>query len=310
MALVAAVLLATVGCQREPAGPEFDGFWLTAPQTDQQRVELLRRARNIDPCALIPRAALGETGPVDTVFSAGPQTCEAKVGVSDTSLGRLVRWWLSGPKSTPVTDKGVTKQIDGVTVLLSNNLDADPEWQPNPRVATTCTVSARFPSTIGLALSVDMPAGTDPCVAGESLIRTALSEWKNEPQQGVSPDTSKTVLTGADPCAVVPRLGVSESVGDVHLEQCSFRFQGDDIRLDYEYESEDLVTSDDSYTIGDRPIYRKAVQGFLFYDAPVGPAVKGSGGQYRSPLVPVIALSGTNQAALDEVMRQTQALLG
>jgi hypothetical protein len=54
-----------------------DEYWLTEPANDADRLELLRRARHIDPCALLPHSVLKDIGTAVSIHHPGGTGCIA-----------------------------------------------------------------------------------------------------------------------------------------------------------------------------------------------------------------------------------------
>ncbi|MFI1459239.1 hypothetical protein [Nocardia carnea] len=105
--------------------PGAQNYWLTEPATDSDRLELLRRARGIDPCALLPRDALAEFGTVLRVFNHGPSRCTATLNSDDLS-GRTQFRLLVSAREPGVPAHGAGTQVrtvDGVAVTTSRDLD-------------------------------------------------------------------------------------------------------------------------------------------------------------------------------------------
>lgn len=313
LALIAAVLLTAAACQDDrPAAVSQTGdgsFWSTVPQTDDQRLEVLRRMRAMDTCALLPRAELTEVGQVLSVGTDGLNSCKAELDSSERHKGKTVRWTMAGPAPEVQNQRGTTERLGDVSVHVLADKDTLSAEQAGQLVQRSCSAMARFPSSAAIGLSVNTPLGVEPCPIAESLISTAVSEWKKEPRQGSAAETITTVLTGADPCAVLPKLGVGAEPAKQGVSSCTFVHRGDEIRLAYEYSAESLVTSGvPTFTVGNRTVYRDAQDELRFYNVAVGQPLETGNRNPLGPRLPAISLTGKDDAALEEVVRQALAL--
>ncbi|MFI9631478.1 hypothetical protein ACIHAX_02185 [Nocardia sp. NPDC051929] len=313
LALIAAVLLTAAACQDDgPAATPQTGdgsFWSTVPQTDDQRLEVLRRMRAMDTCALLPRAELAEVGQLRTVGTDGLNSCRAELDSSERYKGKSVRWAMGGPAPEVKNDRGTTERLGDVTITLLADKDTLSAEQAGQLVQRSCSATARFPSFAAIGLWVDTPLGVEPCPIAKSLITTAVSEWKREPRQASAAETITTVLTGADPCAVLPRLGVTADPAQQRVSSCTFSYHGDEIRLAYEYSAESLATAGSpAFTVGDRTVYRDAADELRFYNVAVGPPLASENRGSLGPRLPAISLTGKADAALEDVVRQVLTL--
>ncbi|MET9029579.1 hypothetical protein ABZW96_28755 [Nocardia sp. NPDC004168] len=117
------------------------------------------------------------------------------------------------------------------------------------------------------------------------------------------------MLTGADPCAVLPRLGVTAEPAQQRVSSCTFSYHGDEIRLAYEYSAESLATAGSpAFTVGDRTVYRDAADELRFYNVAVGPPLASENRGSLGPRLPAISLTGKADAALEDVVRQLLTL--
>ncbi|MFI2320683.1 hypothetical protein [Nocardia beijingensis] len=313
LALIAAVLLTAAACQDDsPAAVPQTGdgsFWSTVPRTGEQRLEVLRRMRAMDTCALLPRAELTEVGRVLSVGTDALNSCKAELDSSEHYKGKTVRWAMVGPAPEVKNERGTTERLGDVTITLLADKDTLTAEQAGQLVQRTCSATARFPSFAAIRLSVDTPLGVEPCPIAKSLITTAVSEWKKGPQQGSAAETITTVLTGADPCAVLPRLAVTADPAEQRVSSCTFAYHGDEIRLVYEYSAEPLVTAGSpAFTVGDRTVYRDTANELRFYNVAVGPPLGSGSRSLLGPQLPAISLTGKDDTALEEVARQVLTL--
>ncbi|MGV9822180.1 hypothetical protein [Nocardia xishanensis] len=175
------VLLGVSACQDDlpitPAGS--GGYWSTAPQTDDQRWEVLRKVRAIDPCALLPRAELAKIDTVSWVQVRKPDWCEARMGSTVSGKGTDLSWsLLVAPTGVTRHERARTTKIGAVTVGTVSDLDANPD-QRGQLVDRNCTASASFPSTAAIMLFVTTPLGTEPCPVAEAVLPTMIAQLDN-----------------------------------------------------------------------------------------------------------------------------------
>ncbi|MFE6862831.1 hypothetical protein [Nocardia sp. NPDC057668] len=307
-------LLAACADDQSPTRPA--GFWFTAPRNDEIRLEALDRARAVDPCALVPRAELAKIAPIRSVENDDRDSCEAELGSAEANKGIELDWAVvfatvqEGAKSAKTT-------IAGTDVLLAGDKNNIPEDQFAKLVQRNCTATAQFPAGAALMLFVTTPLGTEPCDLGEKVLGTAIAEFLQEPARGTSPDTAATVLDAtADPCDVLPQLGVTVNAADRRMRTCDFTYKGDEISLRYEYEERDTIPGHDGPPLdlgGNYPVYRD-VSGddpddFHFYTAVIGPEINpATADPTFGPRVPTVSVTGKNDEVLTEVLRRTLTL--
>ncbi|MEV0341266.1 hypothetical protein AB0H49_19785 [Nocardia sp. NPDC050713] len=313
VAAAAVVLLGVTSCQDDlpPTPTGSSGYWSTAPQTDEQRWELLRKIRAIDPCALIPRSELTKIDTVRWVDVRRPDWCEARMGSTEAGKGTELSWsLLVAPNGIKQSEPGRTTTIGAVTVGTLSDLDANPDLQ-DQLVQRNCTASASFPSTAAVMIFVTTPLGTEPCPVAEAVIPTILAQLDKEPAHGTSPDTPLTALLGRDPCAVANELGVPLAVADQREWKCSFPYRGDDIEVQYTYDKEALVVKGEPiFTINGHLGYGDPDATELHsYNAIVGPVVPSAQPEsFLGPKLPVVNVYGRDGAVVEEVLRRATAL--
>lgn len=81
-----------------------------------------------------------------------------------------------------------------------------------------------------------------------------MAEWSREPVAGSSPETEPTVITGADPWAVLPLLGVATPARDQYLWACSFVYRGVEVHLGDMHLSKGARPEQQIDTSGTRPV--------------------------------------------------------
>jgi hypothetical protein len=285
-------------------------YWLTDPATDADRLELLRRARNIDPCAVLSRAVLGRIGTVSAIENAGATACDATVntpGPDSQSTFRIAALVVgeSGPAYNP---KAAMTEIDGITVTTLRDTDVNGGHE-ELLTKRDCWMNAGLPSKLLLLLHATTPLGTDPCAHSKDLLWAALSEWSHEPVQGSSPDTELTVLTGNDPCAVLPSLGVTTPADDQYLWACDFTYRAVKIHLSYMHLADGARPEQQTNSIGTHPIFHDRVGDEVVYFAELGPPMANSDPTSAlGPTRPTLTVSGTDPAVVDDVVRHALEL--
>ncbi|MEV6387334.1 hypothetical protein [Nocardia xishanensis] len=312
---VAAVVvsLGVSACQDDlpitPAGS--GGYWSTAPQTDDQRWELLRKVRAIDPCALVPRAELAKIDVVSWVEVSKPDSCAARMGSSESGKGTELRWSLFvAPGGFVHHERARTTMMGSITVATVSDLEANPDHQ-GKLVERNCTASASFPSTAAVMVFATTPLGTEPCPVAEAILPTIIAQLDKEPTHPTSPDTPRTVLLGGDPCAVTDDLGVTPAIVDQREWKCSFRYRDNDIEVRYTYDRELIVVDGEPiFVINGHPGYGDPdATDFFSYNAIVGPVVPSPKPEsFLGPNLPVVNVFGRNGAVVEEVLRHAVAL--
>ncbi|MEV6058681.1 hypothetical protein AB0L62_01635 [Nocardia asteroides] len=309
LVLVAATVAA---CQRAEAPDSMPtgGFWSTAAISDQEKLAVLRKVRALDVCALLPRAALAGLGTVREIDNADPHQCRAGIDVEGHLTG-IDATWATGVAfaAEPIMDGPVTEESMGDVRVL---FDDEPAASTDPQVRGSCQAWARFVSGADLSLSVRAPR--DACVTAEALLRIALVEWRGEPARGTSPDSDHTVVSGADPCAVAPLLGVTVPVAGQRVTTCLMTVQGHEAIITYDYNTESSIRDDlPAFTVGARQVYRfdttGAQPGIASLSAVVGPALAADpADKLLGPRVPTVSVTA-DSAVAELVMRETLPLL-
>ncbi|MCP2317162.1 hypothetical protein APR12_002502 [Nocardia amikacinitolerans] len=313
VAAATVVLLSVIACQEEPppAPAGSGGYWVTAPETDEQRWEVLRKVQAIDPCALVPRTELARIGTVNWVDVRMPSWCEARMGPTEHGKGTALSWTLSvAPNGIKQSERGRTTKVGAVTVGTVSDLDSNPDLQ-GKLVERNCTASASFPSTAAVMIFVTTPLGTEPCPVADAVLPTILAQLDKEPQHGTSPDTPRTALLGRDPCAVTNELGVTPVVADQRDWKCSFPYRGDTVEVRYTYDKERLIAQGEPiFTINGHPGYGDpSSDEFHSYNAIVGPPLPSPKPESSmGPKLPVVSVFGRDEAAVEEVLRRATAL--
>ncbi|WP_067832797.1 hypothetical protein [Nocardia lijiangensis] len=301
LVLTAATLLAVAGCGgssdeaptvRPAHSPE---FWSQPAHTEQQRQEVANGARQIDVCALIPRDVLADLGQVRTV-TTDLYSCTAEVdrnGEADV----VKAYW------SPTL---LAEQIDPTEQIGDVSVRVVPDRETGP--AQACGTTSRFPAGAALYFGV---TASDPCALAERLIPGMLDRWRAGPVQGTSPDTVRTVLLGADPCAVRTRLSGTTDTGEARLTACRFRYRDEVVTVGYEYRIPDyLAQQGTEVRIDGRPV-RRSVSVYdntiPIFTAQVGPALP-PGSTAHGPRVPVVEVTAASDEVAAEVAAQVLAL--
>ncbi|MGW5310755.1 peptidase [Nocardia thailandica] len=282
------------------AGAPDAAFWSAAATTEQQRAAVAGAARQIDVCALLPRDALAEAGAVQSVTGDSLYSCDAKLA------GGTTLTWSSMVLPDPVpADRGTEKKIGDVAVRTVPG--------------TGCGVTARYPSGAAIYLGATTTDPAAACGVAEKLMPGMLKRWVAAPAQGTAPETVRTALLGADPCAVRDKLSGTEDLGQVQLTACGFRYKGEDVVVNLEYRARPYVEQGrTAVPVGSRTAYRSEVPegtAMSSYAAVVGPELPGTatpeatGGPVPTgPVVPVIDVIAGSNAVAEEVLGQELAL--
>ncbi|MFE3318815.1 hypothetical protein [Nocardia sp. NPDC059195] len=308
--LLAAAVLTMVACGSESAPDSMPqgGFWSTAAVSDQDKLAVLRKVRAIDVCALLPRASLGALGTVRDIENVHPNQCRLSIAVEGHLTG-IDATWSTGVmfEGEPSMDGPVDEESMGDVRAL---LHAEPAASADPQVRGACQAWARFVAGADLSLSVRAPQ--DACVSAKALLRIALTEWRNEPPQGYSPDSDRAVVTGADPCAVAPLLGVRVPVADQRVTTCKLSVDGHDAIVTYDYNEERSIIDDTpAFTVGTRQVYRfdTAQPELASLTAVVGPGLApGPTDALLGRRVPTVSVTA-HSAIAEKVMRETLPLV-
>ncbi|MFI6568705.1 hypothetical protein [Nocardia fluminea] len=308
--LLAAAVLTMVACGSEPAPDSMPegGFWSTAAVSDQEKVAVLRKVRAIDVCALLPRVALGTLGTVRDVENVHPNQCRLSITVPGHLTG-IDATWSTGVmfEGEPSMDGPVDEESMGDVRVLYND---EPAGSDDPQVRGACQAWARFVAGADLSFSVRAPQ--DACASARALVRIALTEWREEPAQGSSPDSDRAVITGADPCAVAPLLGVRVPVADQGITTCKVSVDGHDAIVTFDYNEERSILDDTpAFTVGARQVYRfdTAQADMASLSAVVGPGLApGPTDALLGRRVPTVSVTA-HSAIAEKVMREALPLV-
>ncbi|MEV6656363.1 hypothetical protein [Nocardia fluminea] len=308
--LLAVAVLTMVACGSETAPdsvPE-GGFWSTAAVSDQEKVAVVRKVRAIDVCALLPRVALGVLGTVRDVENVHPNQCRLSIAVPGHLTG-IDATWSTGVmfEGEPSMDGPVDEESIGDVRVLYND---EPAGSDDPQVRGACQAWARFVAGADLSFSVRAPQ--DACASARALVRIALTEWRGEPAQGSSPDSDRAVITGADPCAVAPLLGVRVPVADQGITTCKVSIDGHDAIVTFDYNEERSILDDTpAFTVGARQVYRfdTAQAEMASLSAVVGPGLApGPTDALLGRRVPTVSVTA-HSAIAEKVMREALPLV-
>ncbi|WP_459545852.1 hypothetical protein [Nocardia sp. X0981] len=289
------------------------GYRLTESATDTDRLELLRRARAVDPCALLPREVLAEFGTVLRVFNDAPSSCTATLDSDELRERTRFRlaFFVRDP-GVPSHEEGApVRMVDGAEVTTVRDLDRFGEEFADQLLERTCTVTAGFRSQMTFQLHNSNPLGTEPCPIGERIMDAALAAWKDEPPMGSSPDTALTVIDGVDPCAPAAALGVTVPADRQSMWSCEFDYHGDQISLNYRYLEENHTPGPPTFTVGAHRAYRVDEPGdeFVQYHGRIGSAIENAAEVgYMGPALPTVTVMGKDAVAVEEVVRRVFSL--
>ncbi|MFC4126339.1 hypothetical protein [Nocardia rhizosphaerae] len=320
LAGLAVTVLAPTACQEQPpaaqpaapaeAAAAVPTYWKTAPASDTARIELLARLRAVDPCALIPRAALAAFGEPLRVENSKPGGCEATFGSTEIEERTSISWSLGAAPQGYTWGAAKRRTVDGITIGTVSDADsANPtESRPPHR---TCLAVAAFGNTTTLPVTVNTPLGTEPCPIAEAALARAMTNLAVEPPRGTSPDTPPTALLGKDPCEVAEVLGADAPAIERRVWTCRFTFRGDEVQVQYDYQSEQLVRRGEPiFTVNGHHAYGDDNDGeSAFFTAAVGPALPGADPErFLGADIPTVDVFGTDRAVLTEVLRTATGL--
>ncbi|MEU2251627.1 hypothetical protein ABZ540_00450 [Nocardia xishanensis] len=305
------VVLGVAACQDElptmPAGPAIS--WSTAPASDEEYLAVMAAVRAIDPCAIIPRQELTAIGTVVKVEARSTYTCEATLGSAEFGKSTIVRWSL-GVSRDPVEGSDTMEppaRIGDATMVVDREADAAEQGS----MTRTCTALGQFPSTVLLDVNVVTPTDQLPCALAKKVMSNALDVLRTAPAAGTSPDTPKTVLSGADPCAVLDSLGTTTPASEHYLFGCVFQYKGSDIDLQYAYEGELIATGGTPVleVNGHRGYDRRSTTETYWYSVVVGPAFGTADPKTTmGRQLPVARLMGRDPEVLREVLQHVAEL--
>ncbi|WP_410870102.1 peptidase [Nocardia sp. A7] len=318
MALAATALLVCAGCGSDDAGspPDYGTlpsppapvipaqpaeFWSKVPQDQNQRAEVAQATRQVDVCALLPRETLAQFGEVKSV-TVGLDSCRAIIGSDKAGEGSTLTWHATLLSSLSTGGRGITRQIGDTNVRTVPDRDTG-----EPRA---CGATAQFPSSAAFYLGLSTP-GKNPCTVADELMPGMIDRWRQSPPQGTSPDTTPTVLLGADPCTVRARLAGAVPGDEQRLTQCLFGYRGEKITVSYEYRVPDYLAANSTEDrIDGRTVHRSVSvydSSIPIYTAAVGPELPAESTAFgrRIPVVEVVAAT---DAVAKDVMAQTLTL--
>lgn len=298
LAIIAAVVVGGVGCQQQSASAPVDEIWFTPAVSEAEVSEVFQRIRNVDPCALVPRSALEEHGTVDEVRIGGQTIngCRARLDAGGSAVEAV--WSLAWAPAGSAVDE--TRRVGEAKVEVLSPEDLGSTAEPKQ-----CWLTAEFPSMTQIALTVEAPSPVDTCAVGNALIDTAIEQLPNSPGYGTSPDSVRTVLTGADPCEALPKLAATPlPVHDYQVAQiCRFGTPDAPTAIEYGYQTVDEIQHDETITIDKRTVYVGRVGGgqFIGYTFAVGQELPGGA-------LPVITVLGKNQPEVERARDQLMTM--
>lgn len=267
-------------------------WWHTAPRTDEQKAEVAARARQIDVCALVPRSELAAFGEVRTVDNDQTDSCR----VAFTSNGAVDKLsWASMVLFGDVPRfPGYTEtQLGDVSLSILPGDEAEGATQK------TCNATARFRSGAALYFQITTPSAIDGCARLTALAGATVQRWLTAPPQGTSPDTRRTALHGADPCAVRGRLGGTGDVGVPTITGCGFTYRGVDVVISYKLLERGFLSKTEQEIDG-----RTVHMGDTSLVAVVGPELPPGPTGLGGNVVPVVDVFADAEDVAKDVMRQ------
>ncbi|MBB5911187.1 hypothetical protein BJY24_000054 [Nocardia transvalensis] len=300
IAVIAALMLTAVACQDDaqnrPAPPAAG-----APHADT-----LNRLRDTDICALLPRAELAALGQVTAVGTDRLYGCQAKIGTDPRAAGR-VNWVVRALDDVGMS-KGATATVDGMTVSLLGDRDVVSQQEVAGSSIRLCTAYAQLPTGGSMELSVTIPPGAEPCPVAQKMVATALTQWKRAPRVGDSPDTVRTAVTGADPCAVLPKLPTAIPGDTQWVDRCWFRLDDDSVYIEYGHSTDREFENYERVDIAGRQVFRISAGPNIAYKVRVGPTFDPAADDYEFLNVPAVTINGTKQETLERITTEVLAL--
>ncbi|WP_280232590.1 hypothetical protein [Nocardia cyriacigeorgica] len=298
LTIIAAVLVGGVGCQQQSTSPSVDQIWFTPAVSEAEVSDVFHRIRNVDTCALIPRSALEEQGKVEYV-RVGGQTingCRARFDADGSAVEAT--WSLVwAPQASAIEE---TRKVGDVKIEVLSPEDLGSTAEPK-----NCWTTAEFPSMAQIFLDIEAPSPVDTCAIGNALIDTAIEQLPTSPAFGASPDAVRTVLTGADPCEALPKLGATPlPVHDYQVAQvCRFGSADAPTAIEYAYQADDEINRDETITIDGRPVHvgRAGDGQFIGYTFAVGQELPGGA-------LPIITVLGKNKQEVERTRDQLMTM--
>ncbi|MFD4402199.1 hypothetical protein ACFWPH_05480 [Nocardia sp. NPDC058499] len=282
-------ILAVTACQSDSDAATADPIWFEVATTDEQHWELMRRIREVDPCALLPRSALEEHGTVREVRSGSAMIAGCRATVDGESAPLELTWTLAWAPGGSEVDED--RRVGDVSVEI-----LDPSGESSANEVNACWVTAQFPSMTQILLSVKGPPAVDTCAIGDELIESPIAQLPASPPYGTSPDSARSVLTGADPCEILPEIGATPALPAaenqvVHL--CRVE-PVPALTIGYEYQVETEIMQDEIVILDGRQVF---AFGFgdgeqIGYTFVVGPPVAGDA-------VPTVTVLGGDHSAVE-----------
>ncbi|MGW1740131.1 hypothetical protein ACWCPQ_15115 [Nocardia sp. NPDC001965] len=237
---------------------------------------------------MIPRTALDEHGTVRDVHLGvpAPNSCSATLDTGGPAPAEL-HWTLARVPASSAVDE--TRRVGEVAVEVPAPMGETP-----PGSSGQCWVTAQFPSTVQVLLSLRADPATDTCALGNALIDVAIAQLPTGPAYGTSPDSVRTVLTGADPCEILPRIGAAPLLpaeDNQLVQNCKF---GADTMIEYTYQAVADIDHQETRTFDGRQVFVTHLPeiGHTSYAFAAGPAVTGD-------IFPVVTVLGRNQPEVE-----------
>lgn len=288
--LLTLIAFGATACQSDSDAAAVDPIWSEVATTDEQNWELMRRIREVDPCALVPRSALEEHGTVREVRSGSAMIAACRATVEGASAPLELTWTLARAPSGSAVDED--RRVGDVAVEI---LDPESKDAAGNEV-NTCWATAQFPSMTQVLLTVKAPPAVDACAIGDALIESPIAQLPTSPPYGTSPDTARSVLTGADPCEILPEIDVTPSlpVAEYQMVHLCHAGPGLAVMIGYEYQIEREISHDEIITVDGRRVFVLRFDGSeqLGYTFVAGPPVAGDA-------VPVVTVIGSDHSAVD-----------
>ncbi|WP_098700764.1 peptidase [Nocardia farcinica] len=277
------------------------------PQSDEQRDDVAAQVRQVEVCAVIPRAELARAGEPRSVRNDQPYSCTAELGPEGYGLGTTVGWSSMISPDPTLPDYGTVGQLGDVRVWQVRPDDirgADEPAVASDSPARSCSATARFPSGAALYLDAEVPEGQDACVVVDALVPGMVERWRAAPRRGSSPDVAETALPGADPCAVGDLLPGARREGAAQVNACALRYREQTVLVRYEFRMRDTVAAGGiEREIAGRTVHRLAAGSDGSYAAVIGPELRpAAASDSFGPDVPVVSVDADTDEVANAVM--------
>lgn len=215
-AILAAVTIAVTSCTP------------TDHTTVRDREVVIESLRQIDPCTLYSSDDSGGTASLAVDGPTSPVSCSARADTDNGTAEVRLSVAIDSPASPPQPEWIEHRTLDGVAVEVASfwdSLQAPPAEDRDSVVSAGCSYTARYPDEALIMVSVSAPPQIDGCAVAETVTRTAVSKFDQQPASHPAAP-QRPALAGDDPCAPLtllePGHDVVVDVADLTLRSCTF----------------------------------------------------------------------------------------